>query len=823
MASFLQDLRYALRLLLKAPGFTVVAVLTLALGIGANTAIFSLIYAVLLRPLPYEKPGQLVRLYETEAAPGNYPFTGPDFLDWKSQNHTFQDMTIFKWTHAMNLSGGGEPLHVLGTPTEANFFSLLGARPLLGRTWAPDEDEPGRDHVVILSYGLWQGHFGGDPKILSAAIELNGEKYNVVGVMPAGFHYPSRAQLWIPIDMDSKSLGHRGSHSFIALGRLKPGVTLQQAQADTSVIAARLEKQYPDSNYKVGASLVGLHEDIVGESRDSLILMLGAVVLVLLIACANIANLLLSRAIVRQREMAIRGALGAGRARLIRQVLTESVLLAGAGAVAGLLLASTAMKIIASLKNFSLPVANVIEINLSVLAFTVAVAIITGILFGIVPALQASRVAFYEDLKSGATALSPSRKRRGASDVLVVAEVGLSLLLLVSASLLLKDFLRLRSAEIGVRLRGVWTAQLSLPDASYPENQQQFGFSQALLDKLQAIPGVHSAALTNVLPLEGGSNGYVTLRGRPFQAMSGPLVETHDISPAYFNVMSIPLLQGRTFTRQDANANLALWQRLSELEKAHSELTPQQKDAIATSVIVNHAMVAYFWPNENPLGQMFSYGDKNGPWLKVVGVVGDVKQWNITHAPVPECYFPLVASQFLIVTLHTSSPSLSVTSQVRQAVAQIDATLPLYSVRTMDDVVAQSTSGQQFLALLLSLFSGLALLLAAIGIYGVLSYLVTQRTREIGIRMSLGASRGSVLALVLRRGMRLAAIGFALGLIGSFLAGRLLASQLHEVRPSDPATILLTAVTLGAVAFLACFLPARRAAKVDPLVALHYE
>jgi putative ABC transport system permease protein len=824
MTTLLQDIRYALRMLLKSPGFTVVAVVTLALGIGANTAIFSIIDAVLLRPLPYEKPGQLVRLYETEAAPGNYPFTGPDFLDWKTQNHTFQDMTLLSWTHSMNLSGQGEPVHVRATPAAGNFFSLLGARPLLGRTWAPGEDEPGHDREAILSYGLWQSHFGGDAKIVGSDIELNGEKYTVAGIMPSGFHFPSRAQLWVPQDMDSKSLGHRGSHSFWVIGRLKPGVTLQQAQADTSVIAARLEKQYPDTNHKVGASLVGLHEDLVGESQSSLIMMLCAVALVLLIACGNIANLMLARAMGRQREMAIRGALGAGRARLIRQVLTESVLLAAAGAMAGLLFASAGVRIITSLKNLALPPANVIEINPAVLSFTVVLAIVTGVLFGIVPALQISRTDFFDELKGGAgSLLGPGPKRRSASDALVIAEVGLSFLLLISAGLLLKDFLRMRSSDIGVRPEGVWTAAVSLPDAKYHEDQQQFDFSQTLLGKLKAIPGVEAAAVTTVLPLEGGSNGYVTFRGKPSPPMSGPLVEVHSISPDYFKVMAVPLLQGRFFRAQDLNTTFATNERLSQMESSHIVLTPEQKNAIVTPVIVNHAMVQTFWVGQNPLGQMFSYGDKDGPWLQVIGVVGDVKEWGVSHAPVPECYFPFAGHSSVLITLRTSSPSLSVSSEARQALAQIDAALPLYSVRTMEEVIAENTSGQQFLAFLLSLFSGLALLLAAVGIYGVLSYLVTQRRREIGIRMSLGATGSSVLALVLKGGMRLVAIGFVLGLTAALIAGRLLSSLLHEVKPSDPITILLTAVALGIVAFLACYLPARRAARVDPLVALRYE
>lgn len=824
MDTLIQDIQYGIRGLRRSPGFAVVAILTLALGIGANTAIFSIIYAVLLRPLPYQNPGQLVRLYETEAAPGNYPFTGPDFLDWKTQNHTFQDMTLMSWPHSMNLSGSGEPDHILGIPTEANFFSLLGARPLLGRTWVPGEDEPGHDHEVILSYGLWQSHFGSASKIVGADIDLNGEKYNVVGVMPAGFHYPSQAQLWVPMDMDGKSLGHRGSHSYLAVGRLKPGVSLQQAQSEMTVIASRLEQQYPDSNFKVGASLVALHEDLVGESRSSLLMMLWAVALVLLIACANIANLLLSRAVARQKEMAIRGALGAGRSRLIAQMITESVLLAGAGALAGLVLAWGGVRVITSLKHLGLPTANVIDINPAVLGFTLILAMITGVLFGIVPALQISRPDFYEELKGGAgSAISPGRKRRTASDVLVMAEVGLSLLLLISAGLLLKDFMRLRNNNIGVRPEGVWTAAISLPNAKYKEDQQQFNFSQSLLDKVKNIPGVESAAISNRLPLEGGSNGYVALRGKPFQRMSGPLVETHAVSPDYFKVMGVPLLQGRTLTPEDINATFAVDERQTQLAKASTKLTPEQSNAVVTPVVVNQAMVREFWTGQNPIGQMFSYGDKDGPWMQVVGVVGDVKQWSITHAPVPEAFMAFDGSQLLFLVAHTSSPSLNVTSEVRHILAQVDSTLPLYSVRTMDEVIAEHASGQQFLALLLGLFSGLALLLAAVGIYGVLSYLVTQRTREIGIRMSLGASRGDVLTLVLKHGMKLAGIGFAAGLVAALAAGRLLSGLLHEVHPNDPAIIIATGASLTVVALAACYVPARRAARVDPIVALRHE
>jgi putative ABC transport system permease protein len=567
-----------------------------------------------------------------------------------------------------------------------------------------------------------------------------------------------------------------------------------------------------------------LHEDMVGESRSSLLVMLWAVALVLLIACANIANLLLSRAVARQREMAIRGALGAGRGRLIRQVLTESILLAGTGGVCGVAVAWAGVRIITSLKHLGLPPTNAIEIDPAVLAFTLGLALITGILFGIVPALQISNPDSYEELKGGAgRSASPGRKRRAASDLLVVGEVGLSLLLLVSAALLFKDFMQLRNSNIGVRSEGVWTAAIYLPEAAYHEDRRQFDFSQSLVEKVKKLPGVESAAVTNRLPLEGGSNGFIAIRGKPFQPMSGPLVETHAISPDYFKVMGIPLLQGRTFSPEDVNAAMAEDERETQLDKGSIKMTPEQSDVIVTPAIINQAMVHDFWPDQNPLGQMFSYGDKDGPWLQVIGVTGDVKQWSLVHASRPEAYMPLTGSQYVHLVIHTASARMNPNSELRHLLAQIDSTLPLYSERTMDDIIGYYASGQQFLALLLGLFSGLALLLAAIGIYGVLSYLVIQRTREIGIRMSLGASRSRVLGLVLKQGMRLAGIGFAVGLVGALAAGRLLSSLLHEVRPSDPLIILLTALCLGAVALIACYLPARRAANVDPMVALRHE
>jgi putative ABC transport system permease protein len=824
MESLLQDLRYGIRNLGKTRGLTIVAIITLALGIGANSAIFSVIDAVLLRPLPFHSPGSLVRVYQTEAAPGNFPFSGPDFLDWKKQNHSFEDMSLYGWGHDMNLSDSGRADHVIGVPTESNFFSLLGARPLHGRTWAPGEDEPGKDNIAVLTFGLWQSHFAGDPNIVGRTLELDSKKYTVIGVMPAGFHYPSVAQLWMPQPMDPKSLFPRGTHWASVIGRLKPGVTIEQAQAEMTLIAKRLEEQYPDSNQKVGASLVLLHEDLVGESRDSLLIMLWAVALILLIACANVANLLLSRSVARQKEMAIRSALGADRIRLIRQLLTESVVLAMTGGLLGLALAAGCVRLLANLRYLGIPRANPVQLNLPVLAFTFVVAIAAGVFFGIFPALQTSRPEAYDELKGGAgSPTTPTRQRRVTSNLLVVVEIGLSLLLLISASLLLKDFVRLRNTNVGVRSDGVWTAAIQLPESKYRDQQQKLNFSQALLERVRELPGVESAAWSTRIPLEGGSNSYVKIRGRVTPRTSGPLVESHSISPGYFHAMGIPLLRGRDFNAEDVSHDFALDLRAKELFEKSDKPPAEETNSMIYPAVINETMARHFWPNEDPLGKLYSPGSDNGPWRQVIGVVGDVKQWSLSHEPVPEGYTVFDGGSRMYLVLHTSVPPATITAAVRHAVADLDPSLPLFGIRTMDAIIAEHAAGQQFVTSLLGSFAGLALLLAAVGIYGVLSHLVSQRTREIGIRMSLGATRTHVLRLVLGHGFRLALWGFALGIAGAVAARKLLASSLHMIKASDPLIYIVTVICLAAIALLACYLPARRAARVDPVVALRYE
>ena len=820
MATFLHDLRYALRNLGNARGFALVAALTLAIGIGANTAIFSIIDTILLRPLPYRNPSQLVRLNETESA---YPFAGPDFVDWKAQNGTFQDVTLFGWPHDMNLSAWGRPEHVLALPTEANFFSLLGVKPLLGRTWAAGEDQRGKDDVAILSYGLWQSRFAGDPHAVGQFIELNARKYTVVGVMPANFRFPWKSQLWIPQVMDGKELHGRGSHWANAIGRMKPGVPVKAALADLKIIAGRLEKQYPGPNGKVGAAVTSLRDDMVGDSRGTLFMMLGAVGLVLLIACANVANLLLSRALARQKEVAVRSALGASRVRLVRQLLTESLLLSVVGGALGLLLAWGGVSLFSSAKSYGLPQFNVVQVNGAVLAFTFALAIATGVVFGMFPALQMSRPDLHEELKGGAgSSVSPGRRRRFTSHALVVAEIALSLMLLVSAGLLLKDFATLRSLDVGVRREGVWTAAVQLPEASYKTARQRFDFSQTLLEQSRRIGGVDAVALSDRLPLEGGSNYYVKVRGQSGD-MSNMLVESHAASPEYFRAMGVRLIEGRVFTPADIQTALAHDERLLPFWESNTDPPAALTNGMVYAVVINERMARFFWPHQNPLGKMFSIGGDIGPWKQVIGVVSDVRQWGLTQQPRPEAFDPFDGDSRLFLVLHTSMPPVSLTPQVRRVLAQIDSTLPLYSVRSMDEVAAGQAEGQQFLSLLVCSFAALAALLAAIGIYGVLSYAVRQRTREIGIRMSLGASRSRVLGEVLREGMRLALLGLAVGIAGAFAAGRVLASLLSEVKPGDPVIFAATAGLLAVVALVACYLPARRAARLDPMTALRYE
>jgi predicted permease len=817
LGSIWPDLRYGLRQLRRNPGFTAVAVLTLALGIGANTAIFSVIDSVLLRPLAFPHPGQLVVLANGEG----FPLTGPNYLDWQHENQTFSSMALHTFNQSYNLTGGGQPSYVSGVATEGNFFSTLGVTPLLGRTWVKGEDKEGANRVVVLSYGLWESQFAADRSLVGRQIQLNSQAYTVVGVMPRSFDFPPGTELWVPLDMSQKALGGRGSHQYQAVGRLKPGVTLRQAQADLSLIAKRLEKLYPDTNTKVGAWVYGLHDQLIGGTGRELWFMLCSVALVLLIACVNVANLLLARSAARQKEMAVRGALGASRGRLVRQSLSESVLLALLGGGAGLLFGWAGIHLLPLLKDAVPPGTPPIAVNISVLTFTFLVALATGLLFGLAPAWVYSRPAALDELKGGAgAAVSAGRSRRFVGNGLVAAEIAISLTLLVAAGLLLKSFVRLRSIDFGVRRSGILTAELNLPDAKYGSPTKILAFTRALLERMRGLPGVLTAAMTDHLPLNGGTNGTITLYGnRTNTDSSSEWVEVHGITPGYFETMGIPLIAGRKLTEEDTDRALALDTALS----LHSTASETQKAIYP--VDIDRAMSRMFWPGKNPIGQRYSYSGEAGPWMEVVGVVGDTRQWGLRVPPRPEGYLPFDGGTCCstILVLHTALPPQSLVAEVRQQVRALDPDLPLFGIRTMEQVVAQHTAGARTASLLVGLFAALALLLAAVGIYGVMAYLVAQRTQEIGIRMALGARRSDVLRLVVGRGLMLTLIGVAIGNACALGLTRFLASLLYEVKPTDRVTFIAVSLILTTVALLASYIPSRRATKIDPMVALRYE
>lgn len=819
LEDFARDLRFACRSLAKSPGFTAVAILTLALGIGANTAIFSVIDSVLLRPLAFPHPHQLVIL---ENGPG-FPLTGPDFLDWQRESRAFSSMALYTFGQSYNLTGGGQPSYVSGRATGGNFFSTLGVAPLLGRTWAKGEDKGEANREVVLSYGLWRSQFAANQHIVGRQIELNDQAYTVVGVMPKRFDYPPDTELWVPMDMSRKALGPRGSHQYLAIGRMKPAVSLHQAQADLSLIAKRLQKLYPNTNTGVGAWVYGLHGWLIGGTARELWFMLCAVALVLLIACVNVANLLLGRSAARQKEMAVRSALGASRRRLLRQSLSESVLLALVGGGAGLLLGWAGIRLLLLLKGVVSPGTAPIGLNASVLAFTFLLALATSILFGLAPAWESARPAMLDDLKGGAgAAVSAGRRRRLVGNGLVAAEIAISLMLLVAAGLLLKSFVRLRSTDFGVRRNGILTAQVNLPSARYGTEAKILTFTQSLLQRVRALPGVLTAAMTDHLPLYGGTNGTITLYGKPANnndSNSAVWVEQHGITPGYFRTMGIPLIAGRELTEEDANQALTLDEELSE------HPTASQTQNAVYPVDIDLAMARMFWPHKNPIGRRFSYSGDAGPWMQVVGVVGNTRQWGLRVPPRPEEYQPFDGGTCCgtILVLRTSLPPLSLTNAVKKQLAALDPGLPLFDIRTMKQLVAQQTASARTESLLIGLFAGLAVFLAAVGIYGVMAYLVTQRTHEIGIRMALGAQKGDVLRLVLGQGLRMALMGVGIGIIAGLALTRFLSSLLYGVKPTDPVTFVTVSLVLVAVALLACYIPARRAMEADPMVALRHE
>jgi putative ABC transport system permease protein len=816
-------------MLRKSPGFTAIAIVTLALGIGANTAIFSVINSALLRPLPFKNSGQLVQLWCTESAPGNYPLTGPDYLEWQSQNRTFAATSLYSWERDFNASGAGEPESAAVISTQGNFFTLLGASPVIGRTFDSGEDQVGKNHVAVLNYGFWKRHFGGRTDVTGSAIELNGEVYAVIGVMPRGFNFPSgqitTTDIWTPLDMTPKALGIAGTHQWRAIGRLKPGVTLAQAQADLGIIAKNLAAQNPDHNRRVDAVVVSLKEELTSSSRSSLLILLGAVALVLLVACANVANLLLARASSRQREIAVRSAMGAGPWRIARQLLTESVLLSVAGAALGLLGAWWCIGAMENAVSLPIPRENPIRLDLTVLLFTTVVSLTVGILFGLAPMFQALKMNLTDELKSSAQAvLSPSGHRRALRDALVVGEIAASLALLVGAGLLLRSFARMRSAEIGVQSTNVITMGVVLPQAQYSTAVARREFYERLIERIQHVPGVQAVSVATEIPLEGGNNGYVTVDGNDDPALKEQLVEYDYITPDYFQSFGIPFLQGENFSAAEIDRAAVVSQKIDDLYASGKNpiVIPAELSEVA---VINRAMARTYWPNQDAVGKVFKHNDVA---VKVIGVVGDTKQFGIREKTIPQAYFPL--TDVLLVpgvggrlVVKTNVSPTSVLSAIRSEVRGIDSSLAVFNARTMDQVVAESMQDTSVQTVLLGVFAALAMVLAAVGLYGVMAYVVTQQTHEIGIRMALGAQRNDVLRMVLEQGGKLTALGVGIGVFAALGLTSLMRSLLFGVRFTDPVTFAIVIFLLAVVALAACYIPARRAIRVDPMVALRYE
>ena len=804
MEDLIKDIRYATRTILKRPGFSLIAIMTLALGVGANSAIFSVVNGILWRPLPYPQPQQLVMAWTNHQARGGPVqewFSPPEIEDWRAQNRVFsQFAALNNWVPTF--TGRDEPESLVGAAVSYDMLNLLGVTPARGRTFLPEEDQPKAPNVAILSDDLWRTRFNSDPNIVGKSISLNQDNYQVIGVMPAGFQFPliPGVQVWRTLRPTLNPSCQRGCIVLRALGRMKDNVTIEQAQADVSTIASRLATEYPDTNSKVGATLVPFHEQLVGSIKRPLLVLLGAVGFVLLIACANVANLMLARAATREREMALRSALGASRTRVIRQLLTESGLLAFAGAATGLALAYALLRLLVNLSPPGTPGLDQIAIDRYVLAFTVLIAAFTGIIFGLAPALQLSKVDLNRSLKDTGKG-TPGGVRGGRlRGALVIAEMALALLLLIGSGLLMKSFILLQRVDPGFNPDHVVTLRTILSRTPYPTPPHLVNFYTQLLDRVKATPGVQSAATISTLPLSGNqTDTNFLIEGRPAPLPNQePSAWFNSISPDYFQTMQLRMVKGRAFSEND------------------NEKTP-------LVVIITEAMARKFFPNEDPLGKRIGRGPDR--WREIVGVVRDVKHFSLdTDAP-PTMYYPMrqAPARGMDLVVRTSGEPLSMAPVLRQQVWVGDRNLAIANLGTMKDLVASSITQQKFILTLLAGFAGLALLLAAVGIYGVMSYAVTQRTHEIGIRMALGASVGNVLRLVFRQGMVLTAIGIAIGIGLAFALTRLMKSLLFDVTPTDATTFALVALTLVLVALLACLIPARRATKVDPLIALRYE
>jgi len=803
--SLWQDVHCGLRMLRKNAGFAAVAILTLALGIGANTAIFSVIHGVLLSPLPYNDPDRIVLVLESNPTRGfpQFSVSPPNYMDWKKDSTSFEQITSIA-RGDFNYTGGAEPERISGARVASSFFAVMGATPSMGRTFLPEDDVVGKASVVVLSYGLWTRRFGSDPQVIGKSLTLDGQSYRVVGVMQDRFQFPRGADLWLPSEFDADALspGARGAHYLRVMARLKPGVSIDKAQSEMVAISKRLEQQYPRTNTGWTSKLLSLNEATVGNVRPTLLVLFGAVGFLLLIACANVANLLLARATARQREIAIRFSLGASRVRIARQLLTESILLSGIATGAGLLLAEWAIRALRTLPPSNLPRAANIGLDLPVLGFATGVAILTGLLFGFAPALQITRAAPSETLKEGGRTASPGRQ--GVRSALVVLETTLALVLLVGSGLLLKSFLRLQTVDPGFQYKNIATANVSLPRSKYSTDAQKMQFFSQVLERLQSVEGVKEVAASSGNPMEG-SNLSFAFATKDLEALSPsdqPSAGYYVVSPNYFHTLGIPLLVGRYFTREDSSSSPRV-------------------------AIISQTIAQRFFHDKNPIGQTIKIGVGAAVPVarEIVGVVGDVKDDGLGEAATMTAYEPYTQMAWSDMTLFVRSDSdpSQMATMLRSEVSSVDRDQPVADISTGDQLMAQAVAQPQLRTTLLSLFAGLALILASLGIYGVMSNTVAQRTHEIGVRMALGAGQSSVLRLVLNNGMRLTLLGIALGSAGAFALTRLMKGLLFHVTPTDPATFVEVALFLFLVALLASYIPARRATRVDPVVALRYE
>jgi putative ABC transport system permease protein len=806
---FAQDLRYGFRILRKAPSFTAVAILTVALGIGANAAIFSIVYGVLLEPLPYRDPSRLIVLNETTPKVGIVSVSYANFLDWRAQSHTFSEMAAVHDV-GFNLAGISQPENISGLAVSPNFLSMLGVRPYLGRAFAPAEEKPGTAPVVLLSYALWQSHFGGDRDVLGRAIKLDGRSYTIIGVLPADFRTPDRIDAMEPIGVwatgnpDATERGWRGD--MVVIGRLAPRVTLAQARAEIGGIAARLAKEYPAANDQFGASLQPIRDAFVGDIEPALLVLFGSVIFVLLIACANVANLFLVRSATRRREIALRAAFGASRGRIVRQMLTESFILALLGGALGIALAAGGIAGMNRLLPPYMLAGAPIALNSAVLIFAGGAVVLAAFIFGLTPAIQSARSDVQRELKEGAQTVSSGTRQNRLRSVLAVAEISLSVILLAGAGLMMKTLYKLLSVDPGFHPSHVITMEMDLRTEQYSKDPAILNFWQRVLDRVRALPGVRSAALGTVVPLTSSHNrADITIEGMPLPKPGDfPHPDCHNVSPGYVSTLEIPLIRGRSFTSED------------------TENAPPVG-------MINARLEREFFSNQDPIGKRFILGHPSGAnppkWITIVGVVGDTKLYGLAKPSRLEVYVPFrqhAASDMTLVVKSQVNPAALI-SAIRSVIAAIDKDQPIFAIATMDQLVRDDVSTPRITLVLLGFFSGLALVLAAIGIYGVISYSVAQRIHEIGIRMALGAQHVSVLRMILAQGGKIAAAGIGIGIIAALGLTQLMSSLLFAVNASDPATFAAVTLLLVLVALLACYVPARRAMRVDPMVALRHE